>query len=106
MAESTASATGIVLVQTGDADGAPLLRSALAARPELEIVAEVATTLEAVAAAARLRPGVLVMDVGLEDLAGHGVLRSVRAVSPQTRIGLHARAAEIDHAPGTRRWIA
>jgi anti-sigma regulatory factor (Ser/Thr protein kinase) len=106
MAESTASPMGIVLVQTADAYGAPLLRSALTARPQLEIVAEVTTTLQAVAAAGRFRPGVLVMDIGFQDLAGHGVLRSVRSVSPQTRIVVHAHAADVDEAPGTQRWIA
>jgi CheY-like chemotaxis protein/anti-sigma regulatory factor (Ser/Thr protein kinase) len=96
---------GVVLVQTDDSAAAEL-REALTARPELEIVAEVTSTLEAVAVAGRARPGVLVLDVGLKDLAGHGVLRSVRAVSPATRIVLHARATRTDEAPGTARWIA
>jgi len=101
---SNAPVKGILLVQTADARGA-LLREALRARRELEIVAEVTNTLDAVANAGRLKPGVLVMDVGLADVAGHGVLRSVRAVSPSTRIVLHARAADVDDAPGTKRWI-
>jgi anti-sigma regulatory factor (Ser/Thr protein kinase) len=94
-----------VLVQTADASGA-LLREALGARPELEILAEVPTTHEAVQAAEQQRPGVLVMDVGLDDVAGHGVLRAVRGVSPWTRVVLHARATDADDAPGTRRWLA
>jgi anti-sigma regulatory factor (Ser/Thr protein kinase) len=94
-----------VLVQTADASGA-LLREALGARPELEILAEVPTTREAVQAAEQQRPGVLVMDVGLDDVAGHGVLRAVRGVSPWTRVVLHARATDADDAPGTRRWLA
>jgi DNA-binding NarL/FixJ family response regulator len=93
-----------VLVQTGDAHGASL-REALSARPELEIVDEVPTTGEAVSAAQRWQPGVLVMDVGLQDVAGHRILRSIRQVAPETRLVLHARAARVD-APGVRRWIA
>lgn len=96
---------GILLVQTADARGVRL-RDALAARPELEIVDEVSTTRAAVDSARLLRPAVLVMDVGLSDVAGHGVLRAVRAATPETRVVLHARAAEVDMAPGTEQWIA
>jgi anti-sigma regulatory factor (Ser/Thr protein kinase) len=99
-----APAKGIFLVQTADSRGA-LVRDALGARRELEIVGEVSNTRDAVDQAGVLRPAVLVMDVGLTDVAGHGVLRSVRAVSPPTRIVLHANAADIDDAPGTERWI-
>jgi anti-sigma regulatory factor (Ser/Thr protein kinase) len=100
----SAPVQGVVLVQTADASGA-LLREALSARPELEILAEVPTTREAVRAAEQQRPGVLVMDVGLDDVAGHGVLRAVRGVSPWTRVVLHARAADVDDAPGIRHWL-
>jgi anti-sigma regulatory factor (Ser/Thr protein kinase) len=102
---SSAPVRGVVLVQTADASGA-LLRDALGARPELEVLAEVPTTGEAVKAAEQWRPGVLVMDVGLEDVAGHGVLRAIRAVSRWTRVVLHARAAQVGDAPGSHRWLA
>jgi len=105
MTGGAATVKGIVLVQTADAQSARV-REALAARPELVVLDVVPTTLEAVSAAGRLKPGVLVLDVWLEDVAGHGVLRSVRAVSPQTRIVLHARAADVADAPGTQRWIS
>jgi anti-sigma regulatory factor (Ser/Thr protein kinase) len=39
-------------------------------------------------------------------LAGHGVLRGIRGVSPWTRVVLHARAVHVDDAPGTNRWLA
>jgi len=100
----TEPAKGILLVQSSDARGIRL-RDGLAARPELEIVAEVATTLEAVEVAGRLRPSVVVMDVGLADVAGHGVLRAVRGVAPDARVVLHARAADVDDVPGTEHWI-
>src|SRR5690242_12562107 len=105
MTGRAATIKGIVLVQTADAQGARV-REAITERPELEVLDEVPTTLEAVAAAGRLKPGVLVLDVRLEDVAGHGVLRSVRAVSPQTRIVLHAWAADVTDVPGTDRWLS
>lgn len=104
MTSASSPVEGIVLVQTPDASGV-LLREALEARPELEILAEVPTTREAVQLAQQLRPGVLVLDVGLADLAGHGVLRAVRAASPWTRVVLHARVDAVDDAPGTQRWL-
>lgn len=97
--------TGIVLVQTADAPGASL-REALSVRPELEVVDEVPSTDGAVSAARRWQPGVLVMDVGLRDVAGRRVLRSIRDVSPDTRLVLHARAAGAVDAPGARHWIS
>jgi anti-sigma regulatory factor (Ser/Thr protein kinase) len=90
-------------VQTGGVRGASL-RDALSARPELDVIHEVATPREAVITAERFRPGVVVMDVGLADVAGHDVLASIRAVAPETRIVLQARAADVDEAPGARRW--
>jgi CheY-like chemotaxis protein len=104
VAGDSATVKGIVLVQTEDSHAA-VLREALTARPELELLAEVSSTREAVATAGRLQPAVLVMDVDLDDVAGHGVLRAVRAVSPATRIVLHARATKTETAPGTARWI-
>jgi anti-sigma regulatory factor (Ser/Thr protein kinase) len=104
-ATSSAPVQGVVLVQTADTSGA-LLREALTARPELEILAEVPTTREAVQVAEERLPDVLVMDVGLADVAGHGVLRAVRGVSPWTRVVLHARAVHVEDAPGTGRWLA
>lgn len=95
---------GILLVQTADHRGA-WVRAALSERPELEVVGEVATTREAIAEAARLKPAVVVMDVRLADVAGNGVLRSLRAATPESRVVLHAWAAPVE-APGSRHWIA
>lgn len=99
-----AAVTGVVLVQTAGAQG-DQVRDALAARSDLRVLDEVSTTLDAVAAAGRLKPGVLVLDVSLDDVAGHGVLRSVRAISPTTRIVLHAWAADVTDVPGTHAWL-
>ena len=65
------------------------------------------TTREAISSAERLQPRVLVMDVGLGDLAGHGVLRSVRRVAPG-HPGGPAREDEptLEDRTGIRRWIA
>lgn len=97
------STKGILLVQSEDPRGVRL-RAALSERPELEVVGEVTTTGEAVAAAAGLQPSVVVMDVGLADVAGNGVLKALRAAAPDARLVLHARAADVE-GPGSRSWI-
>jgi CheY-like chemotaxis protein len=98
------STTRILLVQTADAHHIRL-RDVLAGRPELTVVHEATTTRDAIESTARLHPDVVVMDVGLSDVAGHDVMRSLRSVSPATRVVLHARAADVD-APGTDGWLA
>jgi anti-sigma regulatory factor (Ser/Thr protein kinase)/CheY-like chemotaxis protein len=103
--EAMAAAVGIVLVQSHDARGAGL-RQALSRRPELTVVDEVATPNDGVSSAGKHQPGVVVMDVGLDDVAGHSTLRAIREVAPDARVILHAWAAEVDDVPGTRRWTA
>lgn len=103
MADAAAPALGVLLVHTADAQ-AMTLREALSARSGLEVVGEVHTTREAISAAERLQPRVLVMDVGLSDVTGHGVLKSIRQVAPGIRVVLHARAADVDDDAGLRRW--
>jgi anti-sigma regulatory factor (Ser/Thr protein kinase) len=96
---------GILLVQTDDSRGAGL-RAALADELELEVVDEVSTTREAVASAGRHQPQVVVMDVGLDDVAGQGVLKALRGASSRSRIVLHAWAGDAGDAPGMRRWTS
>lgn len=100
---SPPTAKGVVLVQTDDSRGAGL-RVALSDEIELEVLDEVDTTRAAVESARHHQPQVVVMDVGLEDVAGQGVLKAIRSVSPETRIVLHAWVGDADDAPGLRRW--
>lgn len=94
---------GILLVQTANVRG-DRLRGALAARDELQVVDELADTAAAVEAAERLQPSVIVMDVGLDHVAGQGILPALRRVAPDARMVLHAYAGEVE-APGSARWI-
>jgi len=93
---------GILLVQRSDAPGARL-RTALSRQPELEVIDEVPDTRTAVETARRVQPDVVVMNVGLSDVAGNGVLGSLREVAPGARVVLHAHAARSD-GPGSRYW--
>jgi anti-sigma regulatory factor (Ser/Thr protein kinase) len=101
----TGPPTGVLLVNADDAE-AVTLRKALSARRGLDMVAEVPTTREAIAAAEMLRPRVLVMAVGLDEVVGHGVLRSVRHVAPDTGVVLLSRADGVAEPTGTHPWIA
>jgi DNA-binding NarL/FixJ family response regulator len=72
------------------ADDHPLFRKGLVTALELgdtvEIVGEVATGTEAVAAAARLHPDVVVMDLHMPELNGIEATRLIVADRPQTGI--------------------
>src|ERR1700736_844333 len=62
------------------------LKSLLERRENLEVVAEAGTVAEAVEAAARMQPDVVVMDVRLPDGTGIEACRDIRAERPQTHV--------------------
>lgn len=75
-----------VLVVDDAPDIRMLLRVALAARGEFELVGEAATGEEALLLATELCPDAVVLDLGLPDLAGRDLLTRVRRASPTSRI--------------------
>jgi DNA-binding NarL/FixJ family response regulator len=68
----------------------PMFRAGLAAALDLEdgitVAASAASVAEAVAAAERLHPDVLVLDIGLPDGSGIAAIPALLAGSPNTRI--------------------
>jgi DNA-binding NarL/FixJ family response regulator len=72
------------------ADDHPLFRDGLRAmfesEPDIELVGEAATGLEAVALAGRLLPDVALMDIKMPDLDGIEATRRVIAESPKTKV--------------------
>ena len=62
------------------------LAALLGRRAEFEIVAEAGTVAEAVDAARRFRPDLIVMDVRLPDGSGIEACREIRAELPETRV--------------------
>jgi len=58
----------------------------LGRRPEFHVVAEAGTVAEAVAAARRFQPDLVVMDVRLPDGSGIEACREIRAELPDTRV--------------------
>jgi len=80
-----------------------LVRTAVRIRGGFEIVGEADTGAEAVRCAEELQPALVVLDLGLPDIAGHEVLARLRVAAPDARIvvftGLHTR--DEDHARQT-----
>ncbi|HYD09993.1 MAG TPA: response regulator [Acidimicrobiales bacterium] len=63
-----------------------VIRAAMRIRGGFELLAEAATGEEAVQCAQELQPDLVVLDLGLPDLAGHEVLHRIRIASPESRI--------------------
>jgi DNA-binding NarL/FixJ family response regulator len=61
-------------------------RMILGAQPEMEIVGEAGNGREAVEAAEKLRPDVVVMDVAMPELNGIEATRRITTTAPHTRI--------------------
>ena len=62
------------------------LAALLARRPAFQVVAEAGTVAEALAAARRFRPDLVIMDVRLPDGTGIEACRDIRAEMPETRV--------------------
>jgi CheY-like chemotaxis protein len=63
-----------------------VVRAAIRLRGGFELVAEASTGEEAVLCADDLQPDLVVLDLGLPDLAGHDVLQRLRVAAPDARI--------------------
>ncbi|MFC6343395.1 response regulator [Nocardioides hankookensis] len=77
-----------------------LVRTSLRFRGGFEVVGEAADGAEAVRLVAQLRPDVVVLDLGLPDIAGQEVLARIRAEAPATKVVVFSGLETVDRA-----WI-
>jgi DNA-binding NarL/FixJ family response regulator len=77
-----------------------LVRTSLRFRGGFDVVAEASDGAEAVRLAEALRPDIVVLDLGLPDLAGHEVLSHIRQVSPSSKVVVFSGIESADRA-----WI-
>ena len=77
-----------------------MVRTSLRFRGGFEVVGEAADGAEAVRLAAELRPDVVVLDLGLPDIAGREVLTRVRASAPASKVVVFSGLDSVDRA-----WI-
>jgi CheY-like chemotaxis protein/anti-sigma regulatory factor (Ser/Thr protein kinase) len=75
-----------------------VLRQSLRLRGGFTVVAEADDGASAIIAAARCQPEVIVLDLGLPDLAGHEVLTRLRVVSPGAQIVVYTGSVSPDGA--------
>jgi CheY-like chemotaxis protein/anti-sigma regulatory factor (Ser/Thr protein kinase) len=75
-----------------------LVRTSLRFRGGFEVVGEAADGAEAVRLAEQLRPDVVVLDLGLPDIAGREVLSRVRQHAPHSKVVVFSGLESIDRA--------
>jgi DNA-binding NarL/FixJ family response regulator len=73
-----------------------LVRTALRVHGGFEVIAEAGDGVEAVRLAEEHRPDVVVLDLGLPDLAGHEVLSRIRQHSPDSKVVVFSGADSAD----------
>jgi DNA-binding NarL/FixJ family response regulator len=63
-----------------------LVSSTLAKRPALQIIGEVSDGLEAVRRAEKLKPDLILLDIGLPTLNGIEAARRIRKLAPESKV--------------------
>lgn len=100
MTEESEDRTPIRVLLVDDAvDVRRLVRTSLRFRGGFEISGEAATAAEAVELVRSLQPDVVILDLGLPDLAGRDVLTQVRQAAPGTKVVVFTGAE-----PDDRTW--
>jgi DNA-binding NarL/FixJ family response regulator len=72
------------------------IRSKLADKPELQVVAELSDGGEAVLQADKLRPDLILLDVGLPTLNGIEAARQISRLSPKSKILIVSQESSAD----------
>jgi diguanylate cyclase (GGDEF)-like protein len=85
-----------LLICDDEPDARESVRTSLAGRPEIEVVAEAGNGEEAISLAASHRPDVVLMDVKMPVLDGIGATRRIRDLLPTTRIVAYAGSDDAD----------
>jgi CheY-like chemotaxis protein/anti-sigma regulatory factor (Ser/Thr protein kinase) len=73
-----------------------VLRQSLQLRGGFDVVGEVGDGAAAIVAAARHQPDIVVLDLGLPDIAGHEILPRLRAVAPATQVVVYTGSMSVE----------
>lgn len=83
-----------VLVVDDGPDVRLLVRRVLARRPRFEVVGEAVDGLEAIEAAARLQPHVVLLDLAMPNLGGEDALPRIAEVAPDSMITVFSASVD------------
>jgi DNA-binding NarL/FixJ family response regulator len=92
-----------VLVVDDFAPFREFVRLILAERPELEVIGEASDGPEAVHKAVELKPGLILLDLGLPTMNGVEVARRFRELVPDSRIIFFSQESSVDLVEEARR---
>jgi DNA-binding NarL/FixJ family response regulator len=90
-----------VVIVDDAAEVRTMLRAALRVRSPFATAGEAATAAEALALVERLRPHIVILDLGLPDLSGQHLVSSIREASPYSKIVIFTGSQADDPA-----WFA
>jgi CheY-like chemotaxis protein len=76
-----------------------VLRQSLQFRDGFDVVAEAGDGASAIVAAARHQPDLVVLDLGLPDIAGHEVLTRLRGVAPAAQVVVYTGTITAEGSP-------
>ena len=85
-----------ILITDDYADWRRQVRLVLQARPELQVISEVADGLEAVAKAQGVKPDLILLDIGLPRLNGIEAARRIQQLSPRSKIIFLSQNNDLD----------
>jgi len=94
--EQTLPSTIRILVADDYKDWRRQVRLLFQARPEWQVIAEVADGPEAIQKAEELKPDLIVLDIGLPKLNGIEAARQIRQLSPSSKIVFLSQNHDLD----------
>jgi ActR/RegA family two-component response regulator/anti-sigma regulatory factor (Ser/Thr protein kinase) len=88
-----------------NADRASRLDAELARRPGIRVIEHVRSISDAMSAARRRQPQLVIFDLEVDLGADYAVIKDIRRVVPDARVVVHVETADAEDVPGKQSWL-